>query len=199
MTRSLPALDPQERPESLAAAVRAVRNGRLVELPAETGYVLAADAFHAGGVAQLRSAKGLGPQTSLGVLVGSVQGVHGIATGLSPAALDLMAATWPGQLSLVVRTQPSLHWTVPTDRCVVRMPLHPVLLHVVEQVGPMVYSGLGAADGAAAFLRLEAGERPVGEGATVVDATGLRPRMVREGAVPLARLLEIAPGIGEGP
>ena len=197
MTRSLSVLDQQARQDAIAAAVRALRNGRLVALPAETGYVLAADAFHDGGVEQLRSVKGLGLRTSLGVLVGSVQGVHGIGTRLSPEALDLMAATWPGQLSLVVRTQPSLRWTVPTDRCVVRMPLHPVLLQVVEQVGPMVYSGLGASDGSAAFLRLEAGQRPAGQGSTVVDATGPQLRVVREGAVPLARLVEIVPSLGE--
>ena len=61
----------------------------------------------------------------------------------------------------------------------------------------MVYSGLGPTDAPAAFLRVDCGERPAGPGATVVDATRRRLRVVRESAVPVARLVEIAPELGE--
>lgn len=196
MARRLDCQDPQEREAAITAAIRAARNGRLAALPAETGYVLATDAFSESGVAALQRAKGLGPGTSLGVLVGHKPGVHGIAAGLSPAALELMEACWPGMLSLLVRTQPSLRWTVPTDRCAVRMPLHPVLLAVVAGVGPMVYSRAATdeeREGAAVLL--DCGDRPGGPGATLVDATAQPLRLLREGAVDFDRLSAVVPDI----
>jgi L-threonylcarbamoyladenylate synthase len=196
MARHLDCRDPQDRDAAIAGAVRAARNGRLVALPAESGYVLATDAFTAAGVAALQRAKGLDQRTSLGVLVGHRSGVHGIATGLSPAALELMAAFWPGQLSLIVQTQRSLHWTVPTDRCAVRMPLHPVLLAVVAGVGPMVYSGLSdPAERDRAAVVLDCGERPAGAAATLIDATHQPLRILREGAIEADRLRSIVPSL----
>ncbi len=132
----------------------------------------------------------------MGVLVGHLSGVHGIAAGLPGAALDLMSAFWPGQLGLLVRTQPSLHWTVPTDRCVVRMPLHPVLLDVVTAVGPMVYSAVVTPqDLAAPAVLLDCGDRPAGPGATLVDALSPTLRLIRAGAVPVERLRAVAPDL----
>lgn len=196
MARLLDCRDPQDRDAAFASAVRAARNGRLVALPAESGYVLVSDAFSAAGVAALQRAKGLGPETSLGILVGHRSGVYGIATGLPAAAEELMAAFWPGQLSLLVRTQPSLHWTVPTDRVAVRMPLHPVLLAVVSGVGPMVYSGVSdPAERDRASVVLDSGPRPAGAAATLLDATQQPLRIVREGAVAADRLRSVVPDL----
>ncbi len=192
MVRALPCLDPGQRRDALESAVRAARNGRLVALPAESGYVLATDAFSAAGVAALQAAKGLSAGTTLGVLVGHAAGVHGIAAGLPSCALDLIAAFWPGQLSLVVAVQPSLRWTVPTDRCVVRMPLHPVLLDVAAAVGPMVYSGIATpAQRESASVLLDCGDRPEGPGSTVIDVCGPAPVLLRPGAVPVERLRQV--------
>ena len=197
MARTLQCSDPVERPGAVLAASRAAKNGRLVVLPAETGYVVATDAFAPGGVAALQRAKGLAPTTTLGVLVGHAAAVHGIAARVPTAALDLIAACWPGNLSLVVRTQPSLQWTVPTDRCVVRMPLHPLLLEVVGSVGPMVFSGIASpADWDSAAVILDCGTRPAGPGSTVVDVTTSPPTLIREGAVPAGRLRDLIGDLG---
>ena len=57
MPRVLDVADPAHRTDAVAAAVRGARNGRLVVLPAETGYVVASDAFSAAGVAALQRMK----------------------------------------------------------------------------------------------------------------------------------------------
>lgn len=196
MARTVPCGDPRDREDAIGAAVRAAKNGHLLALPAEHGYVLAADAFSATGVAALRRAKDLGPTTSLGVLVSQPGGAAGICAQLSPAALDLIAAFWPGQLGLVVRTQRTLQWTVPTDRCVVRMPLHPVLLAVVAGVGPMVYSAATQQERDLAHLILDSGPRPPGPGSTVVDVTNDPPVLLREGVVSLERVRSVVPATG---
>lgn len=195
MPRVLDVSDPAQRTDAVVAAVRGARNGRLVVLPAETGYVVASDAFSAAGVAALQRLKGLSAATSLGVLVGHASGVHGIAARVPAAAQDLMAACWPGLLSLVLPMQRSLRWSVPTDRCVVRMPLHPLLLEVVKAVGPTVYSACSTAEREAAALVLDSGPRPGGPGTTVVDATVEPLLLVREGAVPTDRLQAVVPDL----
>lgn len=193
MPRVLPAADAANRVDAVGAAVRALRNGRLVALPAEQGYVLTADAFSAAGVAALQSVKELPPTVSLGVLVGHVGAVHGLSPAVPHAALDLIAACWPGQLGLVLRTQQLLQWTVPTDRIVVRMPLHPLLLSVVAEVGPTVYSACRDQDREQADLVLDCGGRPDGSGSSIVDATVTPLTLLREGAFPLPVLREIVP------
>jgi len=154
-----------------------------VVLPSVTGYVVATDAFANSGVAALQRLKGLSPGTSMGILVGHAQAIHGIAAAVPRRAADLIAACWPGQLGLVLRAQPSLRWTVPTDRFVARMPLHPLLLEVVAGVGPTVYSLCADEERAEADLILDCGERPVGPGSSIVDATGEPLRLLRVGAV----------------
>lgn len=197
MPRVLDVRDPATRDAAVAAAVRAARNGRLVVLPAETGYAVATDAFSTPGVSALQRLKGLSPTTSMGLLVGHAAGVHGIATRPPAAAQDLIDAFWPGSLSLVLATQPSLRWSVPTDRCVVRMPLHPVLLAVVAGVGPMVYSACSTEERAGADLVLDSGPRPEGPGSTVVDATADPLVLLRAGAVPTDRLTAVVPGLAD--
>ncbi len=202
MPRILDCRDPQARVDAIAAAVRGAKNGRLVIAPAETGYVVVTDAFSAAGVSALQRVKGQPSGTAMGILVGSPQGVLGIAGRLGPVGHDLIAAFWPGQLALVVRLQQSLAWTVPTDRAVVRMPLHPVLLELVVGIGPAVFSGVGdrsaeSPDAAwtSADLILETGPRPGGPGSTVVDVTTDPPRLLKQGAVSGEKVREVAAGL----
>ena len=191
MVRILDIREPGARPDAIARAARSAKNGRLVIAPAETGYAVVADAFSGPGVAALQRCKGLSPTTSLGILVGSPAGIHGVAGRLPPAALNLIAAFWPGQLSLLVRLTSSLDWTVPTNRAAVRMPLHPVLLDLVQIIGPAVYSGISPQLRESADVLLDAGDRPPGPASTVVDVTGPVPVLVREGAIAAARIAEV--------
>lgn len=196
MPRVLDCRNPDDREWPLGQATRSARNGRLVVAPVEHGYVITTDAFSPHGVRALQLAKNLGPSTVLGVFVGQPQGLSGIASGLTPVVETLMAAFWPGPLSLVVRAQPSLAWSVPSDRFVARMPLHPVALALVREIGPMVHSGvadLGAAAVAKADVVLDVGDLPAGEPSTIVDVTGPSPAVHRVGAITMADLHRVLP------
>jgi tRNA threonylcarbamoyl adenosine modification protein (Sua5/YciO/YrdC/YwlC family) len=176
----------------VADAVRAARNGRLVVLPAEHGYVVATDAFRSGGVAALRAAKNLSAESTLGVLVGHAAGVHGIAALPAPGQ-DLIDAFWPGPLTLIVRAQPSLAWPV-AGRVAVRMPLHPLLLDVLRDVGPMVSSAVDGPDAVpGAAVVLDVGPRPAGPPSAGVDLTAALPCVVRLGGVDPGQLAAVVP------
>jgi tRNA threonylcarbamoyl adenosine modification protein (Sua5/YciO/YrdC/YwlC family) len=134
--------DPLNRSEAIAAATDAVKSGRLIVLPTDTVYGIAADAFDNGAVANLLAAKGRGRDMPVGVLVGSWHTISGLVYSVPDAAHELIRAFWPGALSLVVQQAPSLQWDLGDARGTVmlRMPLQPVALDVLRAVGPMAVS-----------------------------------------------------------
>jgi L-threonylcarbamoyladenylate synthase len=188
----IPTDDPRERERGLAAAATALRRGQLVGLPLDTTYGLAADAFSERGIAALRAAKAR-PDLAVPVMVPRIATVAGVARA-DDAARALMRDFWPGPLTLVLRAQPTLAWTLAdaADRIAVRMPLHPVALELLARTGPLgvVAAVPGAVDPDAAFpeslaehlaVLLDAGALPDGPASAVVDCTGPAPVLVRPG------------------
>ena len=198
---------PDERTEGLAAAARSVRAGRLVVLPTDTVYGIGCDAFSASAVRSLLAAKNRGPDMPVPVLVGSWSTIDGLVLGVPKAARDLIEAFWPGGLSLVLPHAPSLNWDLGSTKGTVmlRMPLHPVALELLRDVGPMAVSSANVSGSAPAATAPDAesqlGESvavyldggPSGEAvaSTVVDLTGDDPRVLREGAVSTGAVAEV--------
>lgn len=88
------------RTAQIDEAVRALRAGRLVLLPTETVYGLAADAGNARAVAEIYAAKGRPSFNPLIAHVADLEGAQRIAR-LDDRALTLAEAFWPGPLTLV--------------------------------------------------------------------------------------------------
>lgn len=197
---------PESRTEGLTAAFRALRGGKLVVLPTDTLYGLGCDAFDSVGVTSLLRAKNRGRDMPVPVLVGSWQTIDGLAQSVPPAARALVEAFWPGGLSLVVTQAPSLRWDLGDTRGTVmlRMPLHPVALELLREVGPMAVSSANVSGqppattaaeareqlGASAEVYLDGGAVREGTASTIVDLTGAVPRVLREGAVPAEAVAE---------
>ncbi|GAA5156342.1 MULTISPECIES: L-threonylcarbamoyladenylate synthase [Amycolatopsis] len=198
---------PESRAEGLAAAASAVRSSRLVVLPTDTVYGIGADAFDAGAVRALLRAKHRGPDMPVGVLVGSWSTVDGLVLGMPPQARALVEAFWPGDLSIVLPHAPSLQWDLGTTRGTVmlRMPLHPVALELLRDVGPMAVSSANVSGQPPAATAQEAQEQlgdsvsvyldggPSGEPvpSTIVDLTGSEPVLLREGSVSAQAVSEV--------
>ncbi|MGH3947780.1 MAG: L-threonylcarbamoyladenylate synthase [Pseudonocardiaceae bacterium] len=190
---------PGSRADGIAAAAGAVRSGRLVVLPTDTVYGIGCDAFDSGAVRALLAAKNRGPDMPIGVLVGSWSTVDGLVLGVPRAARTLIEAFWPGDLSIVLPHAPSLAWDLGTTKGTVmlRMPLHPVALELLREVGPMAVSSANISGRTPATNAAEAQEHfrdavavyleggPSGDPvpSTVVDLTGAEPLVLREGAV----------------
>lgn len=203
---------PDERETGRAAAVDALRRGDLVVLPTDTVYGLAADAFSPVAVDGLLSAKERGRDMPVGVLVGSWRGLDGLVLSVPAFVRDLVEAFWPGGLSLVVQQAPSLSWDLGDSRgtVMVRMPLHPVVLEVLAETGPLAVSSANvsgqppatsAAEAHAQFgdavdVYLESGSCGEPVASTIVDVTGPVPRLLRAGAVPLDALRGVVPDLG---
>ncbi len=198
---------PTSRAEGLTAAATSVRVGGLVVLPTDTVYGLGCDAFSGAAVRELLAAKGRGPDMPVPVLVGSWSTVDGLVLGVSRVARELIEAFWPGGLSIVLPHAPSLAWDLGDTRGTVmlRMPLHPVALELLRDVGPMAVSSANRSGsppaatvdeaqaqlGTSVAVYLDGG--PSGEpvASTIVDLTGEEPVVLREGAVSRAQLAEV--------
>jgi tRNA threonylcarbamoyl adenosine modification protein (Sua5/YciO/YrdC/YwlC family) len=198
---------PDSRETGLAAAANAVRAGGLVVFPTDTVYGIGADAFDAEAVGSLLAAKGRGRDMPVPVLVGSWSTVDGLVLSVPHQARALIEAFWPGALSLVLPQAPSLSWDLGETRGTVnlRMPLHPVALDLLREVGPMAVSSANRTAHPPASTAEQAREQlgdsvavyldggPSGEpvASTIVDLTQAHPRVLREGSITVADLSEV--------
>jgi L-threonylcarbamoyladenylate synthase len=199
MTDVFNCADSDQRSRGIALAAGAVKNGRLVVMPTDTVYGIGADAFDSTAVAALLSAKGRGRDMPVPVLVGSWHTIDGLALAVPSATRDLICAFWPGALSLVVRQAPSLQWDLGDARGTVmlRMPLHPVAIELLREVGPMAVSSANVSGRPPAInvddareqlgdlveVYLDAGLSARQAASTILDLTGPAPRILRSGPV----------------
>jgi tRNA threonylcarbamoyl adenosine modification protein (Sua5/YciO/YrdC/YwlC family) len=207
MTEMFDCSDAAQRPIGLASAISALKGGRLVVMPTDTVYGIGADAFDGAAVAALLAAKGRGRDMPVPVLVGSWHTIDGLVYSVPESARELIRAFWPGALSLVVQQAPSLQWDLGDAQGTVmlRMPLHPVAIELLREVGPMAVSSANVSGRPAAVtaaeardqlgdqveVYLEAGPSAQGSASTIVDLTGEQPRVLREGPVSAAAIAEV--------
>jgi tRNA threonylcarbamoyl adenosine modification protein (Sua5/YciO/YrdC/YwlC family) len=185
-------------------------------------YGIAADAFSPLAVTLLLASKGRSRKMPPPVLIPRLNALDGLATDVPAEARRLAEAFWPGGLTLILHAQPSLDWDLGETKGTValRIPADDVAQDLLTLTGPLAVSSANRTGQAAALtaaeaeaqlaesveVYLEGGPRPV-EGAdalpsTIVDATAVPLRVVRQGAISLERLRGVVPsvlGIGEDP
>jgi L-threonylcarbamoyladenylate synthase len=203
--------DTQQREDGLVAATSAVQEGQLVVLPTDTVYGIGADAFTPAAVTALLAAKGRGRNMPPPVLVGSVRAAAALTETLGPYGQDLIDEFWPGPLTLVFRSSPTLHWDLgdTLGTVAVRMPLHPIALDLLRRTGPMAVSSANVHSEPAATSADEA-QRQLGDSvsvyldggqcadnvpSTILDLTGTVPRLLRAGAISVDALRKVVPVI----
>lgn len=199
----------ERRREGLTKAAAALRDGRLVVLPTDTLYGVAADAFDQDAVQALLAAKGRGRHMPPPVLVGEVRTVDGLAIDVPDYVRGLLEEFWPGPLTVILKAQPSLHWDLGDTNGTValRMPDHELALELLREVGPLAVSSANLTGwpasrtmveaatqlGSSVFIYLDGG--PVGAGlpSTIVDCTTETPSILRDGAISAEQLTPFFP------
>lgn len=200
--------DETQRAEGLKAATEAVLRGELVVLPTDTVYGIGADAFSPAAVATLLAAKGRGREMPPPVLVGTVRAASALVEDLGPYGQQLIDEFWPGGLTIVCRASRTLSWDLGDTRgtVAVRMPQDEVTLDLLRETGPMAVSSANLTGSPAATtaaqardqlgdsvaVYLDGGASAGGQASTIVDLTGEAPRLLRQGAISMGRLREIA-------
>ncbi|MTV26945.1 threonylcarbamoyl-AMP synthase [Nitriliruptoraceae bacterium ZYF776] len=198
------------RDAAVEQAVRRLREARLVVLPTDTVYGVAADAFTPEATGRIFAAKDRARAHPLPVLVRSQKQLPALTPATSEEIDRLVAAYWPGPLTIVVPSQNSLRWDLgrADGTVAVRMPLDDVALAVIRAVGPLAVTSANrsgqapaqtAADahdqlGDAVDVYLDDGPREGGVPSTIVDCTRREPHVLREGVLPATEVLAVARG-----
>lgn len=181
-------------------AVTILKAGGLVAFPTETVYGLGADANNPEAVSKVFAAKGRPADHPLIVHLARLEQLSKWAQVISPLALRLAKAFWPGPLTLVFKKQPEVLDCVTggQDTVAIRIPSHPLALALLDQfddgvVAPSAnqFTRLSPTEAVAVTeelgervdLVLDGGSCAVGLESTIVDVSGDVPTILRPGMI----------------
>lgn len=181
-----------------AAAV--LQRGGIVAYLTDTVYGLAVAARLPRAIASLYGLKGRASDKAIPLIIGAPEQLSGVALALPPCAEALMAAFWPGPLTLLLSPHPDLPAALlgNTGRIGVRWPDSPLSQGLALRVGGAITASSANRSGAAAALNAAAVEAQLAPGvdlildaggahnpqvSTVLDVTVEPPRMIRAGRI----------------
>ena len=183
-----------------ASVAELLRMGRLVAVPTETVYGLAADATQETAVQAVYDAKGRPETKPLNVLVDGMSMVETVCRDIPEDAYKLAEAFWPGPLTMILWGNGTLPPIVPAGGKTqgVRCPDHPDTLAVIRALGrPLACPSANlsgqpspkSADDVLAQLGgridavLDGGACTVGVESTILDLTATPYRILRQGGL----------------
>jgi L-threonylcarbamoyladenylate synthase len=199
----------------MASAAKHLIAGDLVAFPTETVYGLGADASNSAAVARIYSVKGRPSDHPLIVHIASVDRMGDWASDVPEYAIALAREFWPGPMTLVLKRSELAgdFVTGGQDTVGVRVPDHVVALALLEAFEKAGGKGVAAPSAnrfghvspttAAAVVEeladylskddlvLDGGACAVGVESTIIDCTGLLPRVLRPGAISTAMIEEV--------
>jgi L-threonylcarbamoyladenylate synthase len=193
------------QPDAIRQAVETLRRGGLVAFPTDTLYALGADALAAEAVERVLTVKGRSRGKPLSVLVPSVDAIAALDMSLTAELRDLLRTFWPGPLTVVVKASPRFPaaLTGATGTVGLRIPAGAVAQAILKGFGAAVVGtsankaggpdpgdakAVQRAIGGQVDLILDGGRVALGVPSTVLDCTTTPARILREGAIPRARL-----------
>jgi L-threonylcarbamoyladenylate synthase len=182
-----------------------LKQGKLVAIPTETVYGLAADATNPDAVSAIFSAKGRPANHPLIVHLHDKTAMNDWAAKVNTAAYALAEAFWPGPLTLLLHKAGHVNPVVTGGLNTVglRMPSHPVLLNILQNQQLAVaapsanlYKKLSptSAEDVIAVLQckicasLVGGECQFVLDSTIFDLTQTIPTIVRAGPISAAQI-----------
>lgn len=189
-------------------AAKLIQKGELVAFPTETVYGLGADALRPEAANKIYAAKGRPSDNPLIVHIARFEELVSIAKEVPKQAKLLADAFWPGPLTMIVWKNDKVPYetTGGMETVAVRMPNHPVALHLIEESGCLIAAPSANTSGKpspteAAHVALDMDGRipmildggPVGIGieSTIIDLTERVPMILRPGYITREMLEEV--------
>jgi tRNA threonylcarbamoyl adenosine modification protein (Sua5/YciO/YrdC/YwlC family) len=128
-------------PHILRFAAELLTRGRVIAVPTDTVYGLAADPFNLAAVEEIYRVKGRPETRALPILVNSIEQALLLVKAHPPAAFRRLAEKfWPGALTLVVDAghRTPLKVTANTGRVALRLPSSKVITALIDEFqGPI--------------------------------------------------------------
>ena len=188
-------------------AAQALARGELIGLPTETVYGLAGDALNPKAVAAIFSAKGRPADHPLIVHVSDAAQVPAFSNQVPEFAHRLMAAFWPGPLTLILPRLAGVAESAAGGHPTIalRCPSHPLAIALLQAAHNVGVKGVAAPsanlfgrvspttaahvrEAFPALLVLDGGACDVGIESTIVDCSRASPVLLRPGMLSQSQL-----------
>jgi L-threonylcarbamoyladenylate synthase len=195
--------------QNIEQAVAILKAGGLVAFPTETVYGLGGDASNPEAIARIFKAKRRPTNHPLIVHIGHVDQLTEWADPISPEALLLAQAFWPGPITLILPKKPHVRAELTGGQAAIgiRIPKHPIALQLLQgfgkglaapsanqftHVSPTTARAVQEELGTAVDLILDGGDCEVGLESTIVDLTDPKaPTILRPGMISEADLTDV--------
>lgn len=191
-------ISPMEEQIEIAASL--LKQGKVIAIPTDTLYGLAAHPFIESAIDRIFEIKGRPKEMALPLLLSEIEDLSKYAKDITPLAWDLAHIFLPGALTLVLHKSSLIPDKVTGGKSSValRVPDHPVPRLLAHMIGAPItgtsanISGVPPSHSAQDVRRqmrhmldyiFESAPPPKGVASTIVDLTGPRPRLLREGSI----------------
>lgn len=191
--------------EQIEQGVPILRRGGAIAYPTDTVYGLGACFGMPGAVERIFEIKERPLNMPLPLLLADVSQISEVAESVSPLARLLMRGFWPGALTLVLNASAAVPdiITAGGKTVAVRIPAHPVPVALIKGLGapivgtsanlsgrpsPLTADEVYAQLGDRIDFVIDGGRCPGGTESTIVDVSGEKPVIIREGAISRAEI-----------
>ena len=188
---------------SVQQAIRVLQAGGVIAFPTDTVYGVGSSAFNGEAIERLYVIKERSNLKAIPVLIGSADQLDQVTAQIPEYARRLIERLWPGALTVILPVHPGLPASLsPTPTVGVRMPDHDLLRRLIMLAGPLAVTSANlsgrpnsvtaqdvlAQIGGRIDMLLDGGPTPGEVPSTVVDCTGTKARVLRQGRISLLPL-----------
>ncbi len=174
--------------------------GGIIAYPTETFYGLGVDATNEKAIRKIFDVKGRDFRNPIALIIGQKADTYSLVKEVPDTAERLMAAYWPGALTLVFSASDNVSplLTAGTGKIGLRVSSHPIARKIAEKIKrPLTatsanQSGMPECSLASEVIKqigdridavLDGGETTGGRTSTIVDVTCSPPAILREGTI----------------
>jgi len=192
-------------PEKIKEIARILSSGAVIVYPTETFYALGANCFSRKAIQEIYRLKKRPPSKPISVVISDIDMIRQIVLAIPPDFETLVSNFWPGPLTLVLKASSRVPKELQSlsGSIGVRLTGHEWLRSMVRHASfPITATSANISGGEEIAnpeeavrlfgkrvnLIVNAGETQGRLPSTVLDLTGRKPRIIREGAIPLSQL-----------
>jgi L-threonylcarbamoyladenylate synthase len=184
----------------IAKAAEILAAGSIIAYPTETFYGLGADATNEKAIQKIFAVKGRNFKNPVALIIGQPDDIHPLVQDIPETAKILMAAFWPGALTIVFSAadivSPLL--TAGSGKIGLRVSSHPIAQKIVQKIKrPLtatsanltgmpecsLASEVAQQIGDKIDVIVDGGQTQGGKASTIIDVTCDPPVILREGAI----------------
>ncbi len=185
-------------PGAIQRANEIIKNGGTIAFPTDTVYGLAVDATNSNALTKIYAIKERSIDKALPVLIANLRQLENLVSEMGETANILAREFWPGPLTLILPKAPGIPTLLsPFPTIGIRMPDYQFTLQLLRETGPLATTSANISGkenprtgqdvmdqlGGKIDLLIDGGKTPGAAPSTVVDTTGPKLRVLREGPI----------------